>query len=91
MASAAKPARRIYTVPPGKPFLMVLAEALLAGDLPAPGGVRPDPMQLTDVTLLLPLKDRLEAMLPAGRGDLDYAALVTLLEDEAGRVLADGA
>jgi hypothetical protein len=23
-------------------------------------------------------------MLPAGRGDLDYAALVTLLEDEAG-------
>jgi 2-hydroxy-3-oxopropionate reductase len=28
--------------------------------------------------------ERLEAMLPAGRGDLDYAALVTLLEDEAG-------
>jgi hypothetical protein len=23
-------------------------------------------------------------MLPAGRGELDYAALVTLLEDEAG-------
>ncbi|HET7237107.1 MAG TPA: 2-hydroxy-3-oxopropionate reductase [Actinomycetota bacterium] len=32
--------------------------------------------------------DRLEAMLPAGRGDLDYAALVTLLEDEAGSSLA---
>ena len=31
--------------------------------------------------------ERLEAMLPAGRGDLDYAALVTLLEDEAGLVL----
>ena len=30
---------------------------------------------------------RLEAMLPAGRGDLDYAALVTLLEDEAGVAL----
>ena len=28
--------------------------------------------------------DRLEAMLPARRGELDYAALVTLLEDEAG-------
>ena len=28
--------------------------------------------------------ERLEAMLPAGRGELDYAALVTLLEDEAG-------
>ncbi len=31
--------------------------------------------------------ERLEAMLPAGRGELDYAALVTLLEDEAGRTL----
>jgi 2-hydroxy-3-oxopropionate reductase len=31
--------------------------------------------------------ERLEAMLPAGRGRLDYAALVTLLEDEAGRTL----
>jgi 2-hydroxy-3-oxopropionate reductase len=31
---------------------------------------------------------RLEAMLPAGRGELDYAALVTLLEDEAGRTVA---
>jgi 2-hydroxy-3-oxopropionate reductase len=28
--------------------------------------------------------ERLDAMLPAGRGELDYAALVTLLEDEAG-------
>jgi 2-hydroxy-3-oxopropionate reductase len=28
--------------------------------------------------------ERLDAMLPADRGDLDYAALVTLLEDEAG-------
>ena len=32
--------------------------------------------------------ERLEAMLPAGRGDMDYAALVTLLEDEAGRSLS---
>ena len=32
--------------------------------------------------------ERLEAMLPAGRGDLDYAALVTLLQDEAGVDLA---
>ena len=28
--------------------------------------------------------ERLEAMLPAGRGELDYAALVRLLQDEAG-------
>ena len=33
--------------------------------------------------------ERLEAMLPAGRGGLDYAALVTLLQDEAGVDLAD--
>jgi 2-hydroxy-3-oxopropionate reductase len=31
--------------------------------------------------------ERLEAMLAAGRGELDYAGLVTLLEDEAGRTL----
>jgi 3-hydroxyisobutyrate dehydrogenase-like beta-hydroxyacid dehydrogenase len=34
--------------------------------------------------------ERLEAMLPAGRGELDYAALVTLLQDEAGVDLTDG-
>ncbi len=33
------------------------------------------------------VSERLEAMLPAGRGELDYAALVTLLEDETGRTL----
>ncbi len=48
--------RRIYTVPPGRPFLTALAEALLAGDLPLPGGARPGPMQLADITLLLPTR-----------------------------------
>ena len=48
-----RPVRRIYTVPPGRPFLTALAEALLAGNLPTPGGARPGPMQLADVTLLL--------------------------------------
>ena len=32
--AAARPVRRIYTVPPGRPFLTALAEALLAGNLP---------------------------------------------------------
>ena len=31
------------------------------------------------------VNERLQAMLEAGRGELDYAALVTLLDDEAGR------
>ncbi len=33
--------------------------------------------------------EHLDAMLPAGRGELDYAALVTLLEDEAGLSLRE--
>ena len=43
----ARPARRIYTVPLGQPFLTMLAEALLAGDLPSPGGVRPGPRAIS--------------------------------------------
>lgn len=44
----------IYTVPPGQPFLTSLARAVLSGDLPAPGGKRPDLLSLADLTLLLP-------------------------------------
>lgn len=46
----------IYTVPPGEPFLERLARAILNGDLPRPGGHRPDPLTLPDVTLLLPTR-----------------------------------
>ena len=35
------------------------------------------------------VNERLQAMLAAGRGGLDYAALVTLLEDEAGAAVRD--
>ncbi len=45
---------RVYTVPPGAPFLATLAKAILAGDLPAPGGEPPGPIELADITLLLP-------------------------------------
>src|SRR5207344_3425640 len=48
--------RRIYTVPPGRPFLTALADALLTGGLPVPGGARPDPLRLADTTLLLPTR-----------------------------------
>ncbi len=47
---------RIYTVPPGVPFLRALADALLAGNLPNPGGIKPDPLSLPDITLLLPTR-----------------------------------
>jgi ATP-dependent helicase/nuclease subunit B len=46
----------VYSVDPGRPFLTVLAEALLAGDLPAPGGKRPDALGLADITVYLPTR-----------------------------------
>ncbi|RTL62421.1 MAG: double-strand break repair protein AddB [Hyphomicrobiales bacterium] len=45
---------RVYTVPPGQPFMEALARAILSGDLPGPGGPKPDPIGLSDITLLLP-------------------------------------
>jgi ATP-dependent helicase/nuclease subunit B len=63
---------RIYTVPPGEPFLIRLAEALIAGHLPHPGGTPPGPMRLADVTLLLPTRRATRALqqafLKASRG-----------------------
>ena len=55
--------RRASTpLPPGRPFLTALAEALLAGNLPVPGGRRPDPLQLADTTLLLPTRRATRAL-----------------------------
>ena len=78
-------ARRIYTVPPGRPFLTALAEALLTGDLPVPGGARPGPLLLADTTLLLPTrratralqKAFLEANLPTAQNSEDGYVPVT--------------
>jgi ATP-dependent helicase/nuclease subunit B len=70
--ATARPVRRIYTVPHGRLFLDALAEALLAGNLPVPGGRRIDPLALADVTLLLPTRRATralqEAFLKASRG-----------------------
>lgn len=54
--TAESPARRIYTIPMGEPFLMSVARAVLRGDLPSPGGAAPDVLGLTDLTLLLPTR-----------------------------------
>lgn len=79
-ASEGRPARpgtparppRIFTVPPGRPFLDTLARAILTGDLPAPGGRPPAPLELPAVTLLLPTRRATravqEAFLRAGAG-----------------------
>ncbi|MDJ0513978.1 MAG: double-strand break repair protein AddB [Methyloceanibacter sp.] len=47
---------RLYTVPPSAPFLTTLARAILAGDLPAPGGAKPDPLELPLTTIYLPTR-----------------------------------
>jgi ATP-dependent helicase/nuclease subunit B len=47
---------RIYTVPPGEPFLKALARTILTGDVPTPGCPKPDPLSLPDITLLLPTR-----------------------------------
>src|SRR5215813_10787063 len=55
-------AHRIYTVPPGRPFLAALADALLQGHLPVPGGARPGALQLADATVLLPTRRATRAL-----------------------------
>jgi ATP-dependent helicase/nuclease subunit B len=46
----------VYVVDPGRSLLAALAEALLAGDLPVPGGARPGAVGLADVTIYLPTR-----------------------------------
>jgi ATP-dependent helicase/nuclease subunit B len=43
----------LYTIPPSAPFLTTLARAILNGDLPAPGGAKPEPLTLPRVTIYL--------------------------------------
>lgn len=49
-------APRLYTIPPSAPFLTTLARAVLNGDLPCPGGVKPDALTLPLATLYLPTR-----------------------------------
>jgi len=47
---------QLYTIPPSAPFLSTLARAILAGDLPAPGGPAPDRLTLPHTTIYLPTR-----------------------------------
>lgn len=47
---------RLYTIPPSAPFLTSLAKALLNGNLPSPGGTKPDPLSLPLTTIYLPTR-----------------------------------
>src|SRR5262245_39593907 len=66
----------VYTVAPGRPFLTVLARALLAGDLPAPGGRPFAPLELAEVTLWLPTRRATRALQEAFLSAANGAALL---------------
>jgi double-strand break repair protein AddB len=53
---------RVFTIPPSAPFLPTLARAILAGDLPAPGGRKPDPLSLPQATIYLPTRRAVRAL-----------------------------
>ena len=53
---------RVFTVPPGQPFLASVARAILNGGLPGPGGRPPSPIELPEFTLLLPTRRAARAM-----------------------------
>ena len=56
MPEASPETLRLYTIPPSAPFLTTLARAILAGQLPAQGSVRPDPLLLPLTTIYLPTR-----------------------------------
>lgn len=62
--SALRSARKgaIFTVPAGRPFLAALAEAILSGNLPRSGGMAPDPLALSRMTILLPTRRAARAL-----------------------------
>ena len=52
----------IFNVEPGRPFLEALAQAILDGHLPAPGGKKPDLLDLPAMTILLPTRRATRAL-----------------------------
>lgn len=61
-AAAASASSRIFTVAPGEPFLDTVARAICSGQLPAHGGTPPSPLDLPNLTLVLPTPRATRAM-----------------------------
>jgi ATP-dependent helicase/nuclease subunit B len=55
-------ASRVWSIATGRPFLDTLARAILAGDLPQPGGSPPDRLALAGMTILLPTRRAARAL-----------------------------
>lgn len=68
---------RLYTVPTGVPFLSALANAIVSGNLPNPGGKPPSPLDLPDVTLMLPTRRAARAVQEAFLASTGARALLT--------------
>src|SRR3990170_3416418 len=69
-------ALRLYTIPPSAPFLTTLARAILAGELPSPGGLKPDPLTLPLTTIYLPTRRAARALREAFLAETKGEALL---------------
>jgi double-strand break repair protein AddB len=67
---------RLYTIPPSAPFLTTLARAVLAGDLPVPGGAKPDSLTLPLTTIYLPTRRAARALREAFLAETENEALL---------------
>ncbi|MGH6832833.1 MAG: double-strand break repair protein AddB, partial [Methyloceanibacter sp.] len=67
---------RLYTIPPSAPFLTTLARAILAGELPSPGGLKPDPLTLPLTTIYLPTRRAARALREAFLAEAGGEALL---------------
>jgi double-strand break repair protein AddB len=67
---------RLYTIPPSAPFLSILARAILSGDLPVPGGAKPDPLALPLTTIYLPTRRAARALREAFLAEAGSEALL---------------
>ena len=72
--SSARP--RLFTIPPSAPFLTTLAKAILAGNLPSPGGLPPDPLVLPLTTIYLPTRRAARALREAFLAEAKGEALL---------------
>ena len=76
MPDRSRAGQNLYTIPPSAPFLTTLARAVLAGDLPLPGGAKPDPLALPLTTIYLPTRRAARALREAFLAEADSEALL---------------
>ncbi len=74
--AAPPPQPNVLTIPPGRPFLATLARAVLAGNLPHPGGPPPSSLELGSTTILLPTRRAVRALQEAFLDAAEGRALI---------------